>query len=293
MTPIQLGDFQIHKVMDQQLKVPLEMIFQDYDWEIFETHADWLAPDQLDLSSQMAFLSFHSFVVQTAKHNILIDACIGNHKERGDNPGFHMAKTDYLANLAKVGLDLSDIDYVMCTHMHADHVGWNTRRIDGVWQPTFPNATYIFAEREYRHWEQQAKENPEGPWQESSYYDSVLPVMEAGQASLVQTDFALEDGIWLEDSPGHSPGNTIIHAKSAGSRGIFSGDVMHHAVQAVCPHWYTNFCYDKPLSAATRCAFVDRMADQDTLILPAHFSGSSAGYIRSRGGTLSFDFIDR
>lgn len=292
MKPIQLGDFQIHKVMDQAFKVPMDMIFEDYDWDVFEANAQWLAPDQLDLETRMPFLSFHSFVVQTPTNNILIDSCIGNDKERGDTPGFHKAQSDYLANLAKIGLSVDDIDYVMCTHMHADHVGWNTQLVNGVWQPTFPQATYVFAEKEYVHWEQQAKAVPDGPWQESSYYDSVLPVMEAGQARLVKTDFSLEDGIWLEEMPGHSPGNTIINAKSGEGRGIFSGDVMHHAVQTVCPHWHTNFCYDKALASETRSAFVDRLADQDVMILPAHFSGNSAGHIRSNGPSLFFDFID-
>ena len=291
MDTIQLGDFQIHKVIDQQMKVPVDMIFEDYDWDQFEAHADWLAPHQVDIQAKMPFLSFHSFVVQTGRNNVLIDSCIGNHKERGEMPGFHMAQTDYLKNLSKIGLGVEDIDYVMCTHMHADHVGWNTRLVDGKWQPTFPNAMYVFAEREYLHWEQQAKDSPEGPWQESSYYDSVLPVMEAGQASLVDTDFALEDGLWLEDMPGHSPGNTVINAKSKEKQGIFSGDVLHHAIQTDCPSWYTNFCYDKPLAAATRGAFVDRMADRDVLILPAHFSGRTAGYIRSKGQSLIFDFL--
>lgn len=291
MSTIQLGDFQIHKVMDQQLKVPMDMVFESHDWEVFETNAHWLAPDQLDLATRMPFLSFHSFVVQTPTNNILIDSCIGNHKQRGDNPGFHMAQTDYLANLAALGLTVEDIDYVMCTHMHADHVGWNTQLVNGEWKPTFPKATYVFADKEYLHWEQQAKAAPDGPWQESSYYDSVLPVMEAGQAQLVKTDFALEDGIWLEEMPGHSPGNTVIHANSGGRQGIFSGDVMHHAVQTVCPHWFTNFCYDKVLASETRSGFVDRLADQDVLILPAHFNGSSAGHIRSQGQSLFFDFL--
>ena len=292
MHTIQLGNFRIHKIMDQQLKLPMDMIFEDYDWEVFETHADWLAPDQLDLAAKMPLMSFHSYVVRTEQNNILIDSCIGNYKDRGESPGFHMAKSDYLANLTKIGLGVEDIDYVMCTHMHADHVGWNTQLVDGVWKPTFPRATYVFAEEEYEHWERQAKQNVDGPWQEQSYYDSVLPVMDAGQACLVEKDFALEDGIWLEEAPGHSPGNAIINAKSNSRHGIFSGDVMHHAVQTVCPHWTTNFCYDKSLSAATRSAFVERLADQDILILPAHFSGTSAGHIRSKRESLVFDFLE-
>ena len=291
MQKISLGDFQIQKVLDTQFLAPLEMIFQEHDWSVFEQNADWLAPTQVDMDKRMPWLSFHSYLIQTGTNTILIDACIGNHKDRGGAPGFHMGETKYLDQLTAAGVSVEDIDYVMCTHMHADHVGWNTQLIDGRWVPTFPNAMYVFAEKEYKHWEKQAAAEPDGPWQERSYYDSVLPVMDAGQACLVDLDFELENGVWLESAPGHSPGNMMINAKSNGKHGVFSGDVVHHAVQVAEPLWYTNFCMDPALASATRKAFVDRVADTDTLILPAHFAGQSAGHIRGKGDGLIFDFV--
>ncbi len=287
-----LGEYHIHKILDAHSPVPLEMIFQDGDWSAFEENADWLS-DQADMQMRMPYLSFHSYVLQTGRSNILVDACIGNHKDRGGAPIFHMKETpDYMNDLASLGLTVDDIDFVMCTHMHADHVGWNTQLIDGRWVPTFPNATYIFAEKEFAHWVANAKENPDEPWQVASYHDSILPVVDAGQSQLVQQDFELEKGIHLEAAPGHSPGNVVINVCSGNHMGIFSGDVVHHAVQMARPHWKINFCMDPELSGMTRRALVEKIADTETILMPAHFSGASAGRVRSHQDAFRFDFID-
>jgi len=168
--------------------------------------------------------------VKTGRHTILIDSCLGNDKERPTRPQFHRLRTPYIADLARAGIRVEDVDYVMCTHLHWDHVGWNTRLDNGRWVPTFPNARYVMARREFAHWEAVHQRGEETPHR-TAFEDSVLPVVRTGQSVLVDDDYALEDGLWFEGAPGHTPGNVVIHARSAGATAVFMGDVIHHPLQ--------------------------------------------------------------
>ena len=177
---------------------------------------------------------------------------------------------------------------MLCTHLHADHVGWNTRLEGGRWVPTFPNARYIFHRDEYRHWEEHGNVM-EGPGSEDGCFeDSVLPVMAAGQVQLVDNDFAIDDRFILEPTPGHSPGHVCIDVQASGGRAILAGDVVHHPIQIARPEWNSRFCVDAERSRASRTDFVARHADTDTLILPAHFASPTAGRIVGNGGRCKF-----
>jgi glyoxylase-like metal-dependent hydrolase (beta-lactamase superfamily II) len=174
------------------------------------------------------------------------------------------------------------VDYVMCTHLHADHVGWNTRLLDGRWVPTFPNAKYIFSQRDYDHY---AGTDPEDH-SHSAFRDSVLPIVEAGQAVMINDDFSIDDTVTILPTPGHTPGHYCVRLRSNGAEAILTGDLMHFGVQVARPDWSAVFCVDGVASATTREIFIDTYADSGVLIMPAHFPGPTCGHITgSSAGT--------
>jgi glyoxylase-like metal-dependent hydrolase (beta-lactamase superfamily II) len=290
MQPVRIGTFEISRIADFEGPSfePAEF-FPDFDRAVVAANADLLGPRLIDPASGKLVFSFHSFVVRTGRHNILIDACIGNDKERPARPQWHRMQTSYIADLARCGLGVGDIDYVMCTHLHWDHVGWNTRLSDGKWVPTFPKARYVMAQREFAHWQGVHDSGADTP-HAAAFADSVLPVVATGQALLVGDDYALEDGLWFEPYPGHTPGNVVIHARSGGERGLFVGDVLHHVLQCLKPEWSTRACSDPDGSRVSRTRLLAEHADSGTLILPAHFPDPTAGWIRRHGRAYRFLF---
>lgn len=273
---LKLGDFALSRVIESE--VPLldaKEFFPDSDPAVFREHAHWLQPTHVDPKTGLLVLCMQSYVLRTARHTILVDACVGNDKDRAAHRmSWHKQSWPYLDNLARAGFKPDDIDFVLCTHLHTDHVGWNTRLDNGRWVPTFPKAKYIFARKEYAFWEERAKSGAP-----QSFLDSVLPVMEARRAVLVEGDHQIDDGVWFEPAPGHTEGNVVVNVESAGKRAVLCGDVIHHPVQLVHPEWSSRACEDKVLSALTRRALLDRLCDTDTLLAPAHFASPSIGHV--------------
>ncbi|MFP6697776.1 MAG: MBL fold metallo-hydrolase [Alphaproteobacteria bacterium] len=250
---------------------------------------DWLLPHFLHADSGRMIQSVHVYVIRTPRHTILVDTCIGNDKERPSTPPWSGLSTPWLDDLGALGVAPEDVDFVMCTHLHVDHVGWNTRLLDGRWVPTFPNAKYLFEKTEYAHWAAGEEDGIQGLGSnDGCFEDSVLPVMAAGQAILVDGDHALDDQMWLEPTPGHSPGHVCMNLSAAGQRAVFSGDLMHHAVQVAHPEWNSRFCWNGEMSRASREKFVHDKADTDTLILTAHFPSPTAGRIVGNGERCKF-----
>jgi len=203
-----LGDIEISAIAESTgpYRDPLEM-FPDATAALVDRHRGWLEPGCIDPESGMLILAFQSFLVRTSRHTILVDGCVGEDKNRPERPNWHRRKWPWMANLRAAGVAPEEVDIVMCTHLHVDHVGWNTRLEDGKWVPTFPNASYLFGATEYRYWESRYKELS---WLRDSFEDSVLPVMEAGKAILVATDHEIEAGLFLEPIPGHTPGQVAL-----------------------------------------------------------------------------------
>ncbi|MCW2349958.1 MULTISPECIES: MBL fold metallo-hydrolase [unclassified Sphingobium] len=294
MTPQTLGRMTISRVMEMESAMPLAMIFPQVTADDLAGLAQWYRDDSLtgDPATSLVTLSMHSFVVQLDGQNILIDSCNGNCKTRSV-PDIHMLDTPYLENLAKLGLRPQDIHMVLCTHLHMDHVGWNTRLENGRWVPTFPNARYIFGKRDYDHWSTQQDIPPH----REAYEDSVLPVVEAGLADIVDTDDPraafkeIGDGVWLEPAYGHSPGSCLVHAQGGGAAATFWGDVIHHPVQLLRPDLPLMFDDDGDAAAQVRQSLLARLADTDTLCCPAHFRGNSVGHVRSDGDAYRYDFV--
>src|SRR5262245_5809431 len=199
---IRIGDITIHRVVEQEgaFFAALEF-FPTLTPALLEENLGWLRPQFIDHDSKV-ILCVQSYLVRTPHHNILIDACVGNHKPRPTRPAWHMMKSDrYEKNLAATGLGVGDIDYVMCTHLHADHVGWNTRLDNGRWVPTFPKAKYLFSDRELTHWTDKEKQDPAAhPW----ITDSVLPIVAAKRVEVVKSDHAMSDIVRLIPTPGHT-----------------------------------------------------------------------------------------
>jgi glyoxylase-like metal-dependent hydrolase (beta-lactamase superfamily II) len=287
----QLGDIQISRVVESE--GPFVDVFgflPDAQADVIEANRDWLMPRYIDPESMMIVLNIQSYILRTKRHTILVDACVGNHKDRPGRPMFHQLNTPYLADLEAAGVRPEEVDIVMCTHLHVDHVGWNTKLVDGRWVPTFPNAKYVFARKEHDFWEQRQKDGTEGPVP-NVYDDSVLPVVEAGQAVLVDSDHELDHGISLEPAPGHTPGNVVLNLSSGGSDAVLTGDVMHHPLQLVRPEWSSRACEDHIQSAKTRRALIERYADTDTMIAPAHFASPTMGHIIRKRENFGFRLI--
>jgi glyoxylase-like metal-dependent hydrolase (beta-lactamase superfamily II) len=238
----------------------------------------------MDAATGALLFTVQSYVVRTSHHTILIDSCVGNHKERANRPLWHHKTDDtYMRALAALGLAPEDIDYVMCTHLHSDHVGWNTRLEGGRWVPTFPNARYVFTKKELEAWEQGHPKFTRHPLE-----DSVLPVIAAGRAELVANDFALDDEVWLEPSPGHTPDHVSIRLASNGQNAVMSGDLMHSPVQCLHPEWTVWPDWDAAKAKQTRRAFLERHAGIDMLVCTAHFPLPSAGRIVAAGDAFRF-----
>ena len=253
------------------------------DWA---RHRTWMEPWALDPASGKLVLTIQAFLVRTRHHTILIDTCVGDHKPRPQRPFWHMQKLNtFLPGLAAAGLAPEDVDYVMCTHLHWDHVGWNTQLRDGRWVPTFPNAKYIFAELEWKSFEALHRREPQ-----PHFVDSILPVMEAGQVQLVSGDFALDDEVWLEPTPGHTPGHVCVHVASQGAQAIITGDCIHSPVQCAEPGWIMRADLDPALASATRWRFLERYCDSGVTVCATHFPEPSVGRIIQREDAFWFDY---
>jgi len=264
-----------------------DAMFADATPEMVARHLHWMAPDYMDADTRMLLFSFRSFVIRTERLTILVDACVGNHKDRPGRPQWHQQTWPWMANLNAAGVTAEEIDIVMCTHLHIDHVGWNTQLVDGRWVPTFPNARYVFSEKEYRHWESMLGATEVG---DNVFNDSVLPVVEAGRADLVRDDHEIDHGIVLEPTPGHTPGHVALNLTRGGDTALFTGDLFHHPLQVYEPDLSSVVCTDGDLSRKSRYDFLNKYADTGAMLYPAHFTGACVGEIRTEGDGFRYDF---
>lgn len=289
-TDLTLGDVSISLVEEiSGHRYAPEFLFPQVTQDEVSRNAGWMAPDHYDPERQLLAMVRQTNVIRTPRHTILIDTCVGDCKPR-NVASFNMLQTRWLENFRATGLRFEDVDFVMCTHLHVDHVGWNTRLDNGRWVPTFPNATYVFAKREFDHWAAQAdqgRDSPDGP----IFADSVAPVVERGLARIVDAEDELLTGFRLEPTPGHSVGHVAIHMQGSGGHVLFSGDIMHHPLQVREPHLFSRFCEDQDAAIATRRKFLADYADRDVIIAPAHFEGGTFGRVSSGSDGFHFDFL--
>ena len=282
-----IGDIVIARALEMAMPFDRRAFFPDVSEEQWAPHLPWLAPNAYDPVTDKLIFPMQSYVVRTSRHTVLIDACVGNHKERPTRPQWHH-KTDatYMQALAALGLAPKDIDFVFCTHLHSDHVGWNTRMEDGRWVPTFPNARYVFSKKELEAW----RDHGHPKFSRVTFEDSVLPIVEAGRAELVANDYALDDELWLESSPGHTPDHVSVMLASKGQSAVMCGDLMHSPVQCRHPEWAPWPDWDAVVAARTRSAFLQRYCETPTLVCTAHFPLPSAGRIVRAGDAYGFEY---
>jgi len=275
-----VGDFTIHRIVEQEAPYfPARDLFSDLTPERLAENRGWMkAAGALDDSDTLV-LCFQSYIVRTPHHTILIDSCIGNDKPRPGRPKWHLKTDDtYMQGLKAAGISVGDIDFVMCTHLHVDHVGWNTRLKNGRWVPTFPKARYLFAKTEFDYWTEQNARAEVPP-----FTDSVLPVVEAKKSDIVTNDFAIGDHVRLLPTPGHTPGHVAFTFGKGKDDAVFAGDLMHSPLQTHYPELSPKFDVNPALAARTRRSFLERYCDTDTLCCTAHFPSPSRGKIRRKG----------
>ena len=273
------GDLTIHRIVEMSFAtLGMRQLLPALTEDELAAHRVWLAPDSLNADDQ-AIMAFQSYVVQTPHHNILIDSCIGNGKTLPHMAEFHQRQgQDYELALMAAGLRYEDIDYVFCTHLHVDHVGWNTRLVDGKWTPTFPNARYVFSADEVRFWEAERAHKPNTVFEES-----VLPVLEAGRADLVADDASIGDHVRLLPTPGHTPHHVAVLLGKARDEAAFAGDVLHAPLQWRLPDLESAIDRDPAAAVAGRRGFLERYAETSTVCCFVHTPAPSAGVIRRLG----------
>ncbi|MBD3648603.1 MAG: MBL fold metallo-hydrolase [Pseudomonadales bacterium] len=287
----QIGDIRITRI--EELAGPLfdpVMFFPDYEPSMFEKHKDWIYPGHVDKASGRLIASIHSWLVETPHHRILIDSCVGNDKDRMPFRDWHQMNTPWLENLRAAGVRPEDIDFVMCTHLHVDHVGWNTCLKNGVWVPTFPNARYVFSRTEFEFREAERKKDNAEDFNEinrKTFDDSVLPIMDLAQLIEGETEI-IDDILHIYPAPGHTPGSITIDL--ARGSALFTGDILHHPIQVYEPHWNSAFCEMPDEARATRLDVLQRCEREESLMMPAHFGPAFAGRVRAHDNHFSFDF---
>jgi glyoxylase-like metal-dependent hydrolase (beta-lactamase superfamily II) len=284
-----VGDLTIHRIIEQETTfLPALELLPALTPELLAENRPWMREAGAIDENDWLILCFQSYIVKTPHHTILIDSCIGNDKPRPGRPNWDKKTDDtYMRALAAAGFAVGDIDFVMCTHLHVDHVGWNTRLENGRWVPTFPNARYVFGEAEYVYWSEQSAKAEVPP-----FADSVLPVVEAKKAELVTNDYAIGDHVRLLPTPGHTPGHVAItFGRSGKEDAVFAGDLMHTPLQTLYPELSPKFDVDGALAAKTRRSFLERYCDTDTLCCTAHFPSPSSGKIRRKGNGFTCEMV--
>jgi glyoxylase-like metal-dependent hydrolase (beta-lactamase superfamily II) len=242
---------------------------------------DWLLPF-IDMQGRIV-LSMNCLVIETPDRCIVVDTCIGNDKVR-TYPRWNKMHSAFLDDFVAAGFPLDGVDTVLCTHMHVDHVGWNTRLVNEKWVPTFSSARYLFAQDEWEHWSREPQAY--GPVIE----DSVQPIFDAGLATLVDGQHRVCTEVQLEPTPGHTPGHVSVHITSRGEEAVITGDMIHHPCQIAHPGWSTSADVDEFRAAATRKHFLETYTDRPVLIIGTHFAAPSAGRIVRDGDAFRLDY---
>jgi glyoxylase-like metal-dependent hydrolase (beta-lactamase superfamily II) len=283
-TTFTAGEVTIHRIVEAERPfAPARTFFPDLDERMLEENRAWLQPRALEPGTDTVILCFQSHVVRTPHHTVLVDTCVGNDKDIPRYDFFHRkADRRYMDGLAAVGLTVADIDVVVCTHMHMDHVGWNTRLEDGRWVPTFPNACYLFGREELAFWtaRMEAAPNP-------VITQSVLPVVEAGRATLVSDDHVVDDHLRLLPTPGHTPHHCSVMLGRDDA--VITGDAIHSPLQARYPELSMFSDVDPAQAAVTRRALLERLCDTRTQCCASHFPVPAAGRITRWGDGFRCD----
>jgi len=276
-----IGDVTVTRVVEIEATGGMSRVIPDAKRERLQ-EIPWMYPHFADENGRMRG-AIHALIVETPDRTIMVDTCVGNDKERG-NPAWNQLQTEFLGDMEKAGYVLDVIDTVLCTHLHIDHVGWNTMLVDGKWVPTFPKARYLIGQVEFAHWQADTDVD-----QVAVMTDSVLPVFDADLVDLVETNHKISDEISLIPTVGHTPGHVSVMIKSNGEEAMITGDFIHHPCQFAHPEWSSSFDTDPVQSAQTRREIFDKYADTPTLIIGTHFATPTAGHLKRDGDAYRLD----
>jgi glyoxylase-like metal-dependent hydrolase (beta-lactamase superfamily II) len=280
----QVGAVKITRIVEIELPVPYDErrpFLAQARPEVLAATA-WLYPNFVSPEGHLR-LSIHALLVEAPGLRLVVDTCVGNDRPRGIL-GKQPLSTAFLEQLAEVGWPRDSVEAVVCTHLHVDHVGWNTMLEAGRWVPTFPNARYLIGRAEYDHWSAEGGEE-----QQVILSDSVKPVLDAGLVDLVEMDHRLTDEIRLTPTPGHTPGHVSVVIESQGERALITGDAMHHPCQIAHPDWSPPFDSDQIASEATRRQMLESVADKPVLVIGTHFAAPTAGHVKRDGAAYRLD----
>jgi glyoxylase-like metal-dependent hydrolase (beta-lactamase superfamily II) len=283
----QIGEVRLERVVESEFAVldPYEL-YPDFTAQHLEDNFEWLVPRFYDVAAKRLIIAIQGFVVRSHGKTIVVDTCVGDCKQRL-RASFHEQQWNWLDRL---GVTVDEVDYVVCTHFHVDHVGWNTRLVNGKWAPTFPKARYLFVKAEWDFW--WSERGNFGRSRTGDYMqDSVLPVAEAGLVDFVPMDHRIDACVSLLPAPGHTPGLTCVLLHSNEKQAVLASDVLHTPLQLTYPHWSTRFCADPDESRKTRLAFLERYADSDVLVLPTHFPSPSAIHLTRHEDRYRFSYL--
>ena len=268
-----IGDVVVTKIVELETTGGSRFILPAATREAIQP-ISWLVPHFADADGRLK-MSIHALVVEAPGRRIVVDTCLGNDKQGRRIPTWNERQGRFLDDLAAAGFDRETIDTVLCTHLHVDHVGWNTMLVEGQWVPTFPNARYLFGRVEYEHWSTQSTRAD----MRTVFDDSVEPVLARGLAELVELDHEICPEVRLVPSTGHSPGHTSVLISSRGERALITGDFAHHPCQFARPEWPSTADYDPTAAEATRRRILAELAGEPVLVIGTHFAGPTAGHV--------------
>jgi glyoxylase-like metal-dependent hydrolase (beta-lactamase superfamily II) len=281
----QVGDVTITRLPECSIVIPGADFLPDATPEHLARHP-WLVPNFATAEGEV-YLSFHALAVEAPGMKVIVDTCFGEGKAGPTMDGLKSAG-DFLAGLAAIGFGRDEVDYVLCTHLHLDHVGWNTIRENDRWVPTFPRARYLFGRSEFDHWTSQVDAEDDALGTQTVILESVAPVIEAGLVDFVATDHRLSPELRLIPTTGHTPGHVSLVIESKGERAVITGDMIHHPCQIPNPGWALPFDHDSKQSTQTREQMLADWESSNTLVIGTHFSAPTAGHITTRDGERRF-----
>ncbi|MDT3439949.1 MULTISPECIES: MBL fold metallo-hydrolase [unclassified Pseudofrankia] len=285
MPAIRLGSALVDRVEEQTLPVSLRLLTDDD--ALLARRVSPLPDGFLGGRSRTFQFSNHSWVVRVDGLTVLVDPCTGNGR-KGRGHFFDDLDVPYLEYLARTGVTVETVDVVFCTHLHHDHCGWNTRQVDGAWVPTFPNASYLFVDREYRRWDTANPDRHANEFNPNVFDECVRPVVDAGLARIVSAPYEVSPSLRVEPAPGHTTGHAMLSLASGGARAYFSGDVFHHPVQLTRPDLHLPGCDDLATAVETRQRLVRRALDEGAFLFPAHFPAPHYGRLAADGDEVYF-----
>jgi glyoxylase-like metal-dependent hydrolase (beta-lactamase superfamily II) len=278
-----VGDVRISRIHEADMPAPVEFMFPGATTAELQA-IDWMRPF-VDERGR-AVMSIHALVVETPAMTIVVDTCVGNEKQGRDLPAWNGLHTRFLEDFRAAGYAPEDVDVVLCTHLHADHVGWNTHLVDGAWRPTFVNARHLIDRREFDYW--RAAEDAETL---ALMADSLQPVFDAGLVDLIDASagYRVCPEVELVPTPGHTPGHVSVLIRSGDEAALITGDIMHHPCQIARPEWNAVSDKSPPQALATRRAALTAAAEEGRLVIGTHFPSPTAGRVQPDGEAWRFD----